>query len=144
MATEKKTTSKTASSAASKSVETPAAVEASSVDLTSVGKWSFLVGLVLAALVGMVPSTTLNPMVTEWAQYLLMVLGLVGGVLFISKAEEISFVILSVGLAVFGSSLGAIPQIGNYLSGLNGAVVFFFGFAVIGIVARNIASWFAR
>lgn len=148
MATEKATPKKTAKSskpAASKRTTTsPAVSEAASVDMAAVGKWSFLVGLTLAAVLGVLPSTQLNPVVTDWARYILMLLGLVGGVLFINKAEENSFIILSIGLALFGNSLGAIPQIGTYLSGINGALVFFLGFAVIGVVVRNIISWFTR
>lgn len=148
MATEKATPKRTAKSskpAASKSAgASPVVSDAPGVDLAAVGKWSFLIGLALAAILGVLPSTQLSPMVSDWARYLLMLLGLVGGVLFVNKAEENSFIILSIGLALFGNSLGAIPQIGNYLSGINGALVFFLGFAVIGIVARNIISWFTR
>ncbi len=46
----------------------------------------------MAAVLGVLPSTQLNPVVTDWARYILMLLGLVGGVLFINKAEENSFI----------------------------------------------------
>ncbi|MCW5876070.1 MAG: hypothetical protein KIS85_04220 [Anaerolineales bacterium] len=147
MTIQKTSSRKPSAKAATKRATTPrktAKKSEQSIDIAAVGKWSFLVGVGLAILLGIIPPGVLNSEVTQWVVYLLMLLGLVGGVLFITKSEENSFILLAVGLAFSSSALGSVPQLGNYLAGMANALSFFLGFAVIGIVARNVVGWFTR
>lgn len=117
-------------------------VDQASVDLQSAGRWVFLGGLVIAIVYGLIPPQTFDAQIGQWISYLLMVLGFVGGILFIGEGSEAKFVILTIGLAIFGSSFADIPQVGTYIQGMFNVATFYLGVASVSLVVRNIVGWF--
>lgn len=106
------------------------------------GRWAFLAGMVVAIVFGLIPNTSIDPKIQEWAGYLLMALGIIAGYLHISKDSQHNFILLAVGLAIFSNSFGSIPTAGTYIVGMLSTLGFFFGVAVIGVVIHNIVDWF--
>ncbi|MBI2543248.1 MAG: hypothetical protein HYW24_03620 [Candidatus Aenigmarchaeota archaeon] len=80
-----------------------------------IGEWAFLVGVLLAIVLGLFP-TALS--VTTVAS-VLVVLGVIVGLVNIGTRESQGFLVAAVALLVAGSAgYGAIPGIGDYLSSI--------------------------
>lgn len=118
------------------------AAKPQAVDLQSAGRWVFLGGLVIAIVYGLLPPQTFDGQVSQWISYLLMVLAFAGGILYIGEGNETKFVILTIGLAIFGSSFADIPQLGTYIQGMFNVVTYYLGIASVALVVRNVISWF--
>lgn len=113
-------------------------------DLTMAARWVFLAGLAISAIVGLVlaaPSLAVAEW-QNWVIYIIIALGLVGGYLHVSKADEHNFILLALGLAVFSDRLGYIPVAGNYLVSMFSVVTVYLAMVVIAIVVRNMVDWF--
>lgn len=108
-------------------------------------RWAFLAGLVISIIYGLIPSTAtfLTADVQKWVGYVLMVLGILAGVWHVSKADHVTFILLAIGLAVFGSSFNNVEVIGTYLGGVLSTLGFFLGIVVVGITVRYVVDWFA-
>ncbi len=118
----------------------------SSVSFLSVAaRWAFLAGLIISIIYGLIPSTAtfLTADVQTWVGYLLMVLGILAGVWYISKEDHGTFILVAIGLAVFGSSFNNVEVIGTYLGGVLSTLGFFLGVVVVGITIRYVVEWFA-
>ncbi len=102
------------------------------------GKYTFLAGIILAVVIALWPEPT------EWSFWLLIILGLVGGYARISKASESHFILLTIGLAFFGSILGDFPTLGNFFVDIFDGLTQFLGAAVVAVVVRNIVGWFRK
>lgn len=126
--------------------------ETMTMDSYTIGRWVFLVGLVLAIIIGLIPSNLIlswfpsnADLVYQIISVVLLLCGFVGGLFLISKEEESHFVILSVGIYVFYQALGNIPTVGDYLTGMFGAVTsLFLSAAIVAIFVRNVISWFVE
>ncbi len=121
----------------------------SGVDLAPAGRWIFLIGAVVALLGGLVvASPTADPNIQKWLIYVLIILGLVGGFLHITKEDEHHFILLAIGLAIFYQPFGIIPwkigdvTVGNYLTSMLQIFGLYLGVAVVAIVFRNVIDWF--
>lgn len=112
------------------------------VDLQTAGRWVFLGGLVIAIVYGLLPPQTFDATVSQWISYLLMVLAFVGAILHLGEGIETKFIILTIGLAIFGSSFGDIPQVGMYIQGMFNVVTYYLGVASVALVVRNVVGWF--
>src|SRR3990172_3320918 len=108
-------------------------------------RWAFLAGLIISIIYGLIPSTAtfLTADVQTWVGYLLMVLGILAGVWYISKEDHGTFILVAIGLAVFGSSFNNVEVIGTYLGGVLSTLGFFLGVVVVGITIRHVVEWFA-
>lgn len=73
--------------------------------MEKVGSWSFIIGFVIALLLGAIG--TRSPTIV----YTLLVLGLIVGILNISDREIVPFLVATVALVVAGSAAAAIEQI---------------------------------
>jgi hypothetical protein len=118
--------------------------KSSSADLSTAGRWIFLLGLALAAVAGLAFAAPLtgDPSWQNWVVTALVVLGLVGGYLHIGKADEHHFILLAIGLAVFADHIGYIPTVGNYLASMLSIVSIFTAAAVVALFVRNAIGWF--
>jgi hypothetical protein len=105
------------------------------IDLAVIGKYLFLAGVILSVVFGLWPNSP------QWGTYVLMAAGFIGGFLYIGKAGEHEFILGVIGLALFSSSAGAVPRLGQYLSLIFDALIFFLGFAVIAVGIRMIIGW---
>ncbi len=91
-------------------------------EMEAIGKWGFLIGIVLAIILGLF-GTSVIPM----SGLILVILGLIVGFLNITSRETTPFLVAAIALLVVASSSGlsAIPSIGMYLEGIvNGIAAF--------------------
>lgn len=102
------------------------------------GKFAFLAGIILAVVIAIWPEPT------DWSFWLLIILGLVGGYLRVSKASESHFILLAIGLSLFGGIIGDFPTLGTLFVDIFDGLNSFLGSAVIAVVVRNIIGWFRQ
>lgn len=118
--------------------------KAKGTDLAVAARWVFLAGVAISAIVGLVlavPSMAAAEW-QNWVIYVIIALGLIGGYLHVSKADEHNFILLALGLAVFSDRLGYIPSVGNYLVSIFSVITVYLAMVVIAIVVRNMVDWF--
>ncbi|MDA1330353.1 MAG: hypothetical protein O3B43_04725 [Chloroflexi bacterium] len=101
-----------------------------------IGKYSFWAGIILAIVIALWPEPA------EWAPWLLIVLGLVGGYVRVSEESESHFFIMTIALALFYNVLLDLPTLGLFLTDVFASIVTFLGAAVVAVVFRNILGWF--
>lgn len=137
MATTKRKTTKTASKRAAATSNGP--------DWGMIGRYTFLGGLGVAVVAGILfAAPTFITM--SWQApvvYLLSLLAIVGGWLFISKEAENGFFILALALHTFSNTLSFLPVVGPYIVGVLGAVAMFIVIAALTVAVRRIVSWFS-
>ncbi len=74
-----------------------------------IGKWAFIVGLVLAVLAGLF----FQP---GWALWVLAILGVIVGLLNIAAEETRGFLLASIALTLSATALNTLPVLGTALS----------------------------
>ncbi len=80
-----------------------------------IGEWAFLVGTLLAIVLGLFPQAI--PVATVTA--VLVVLGIIVGLVNVTSKESHSFLLAAVALLVAGSAgYGVLPGVGNYLGAI--------------------------
>ena len=93
-----------------------------------IGELAFIVGVLIAVVVGLFQKNLAGTNYQGWLILLLVVLGLIVGFLNISEKETTPFLVAAVALLLTGTSgttLGLIPKIGIYLAGIvEGIAVF--------------------
>ena len=98
------------------------------------GKWAFLIGVVLAVILGV-----LGPITGTWAT-VLVVIGIIVGLLNIGAKEVSSFlmsgVVLIIASALGGNLMGSLPYVGSIL----GALLVIFVPATVIVAVRNVFS----
>lgn len=104
-------------------------------DTRTAARWAFILGIVLAIVVALVPD------ISDWAVWVMLVLGLFAGYVFIDGNEEMHFLIIAVGLTFFKESLVDFPSIGDFVTALLTSLSVFFGVMVVSLVVRNIIDW---
>ncbi len=125
----------------------PSKKSSSSVSFLPVaGRWAFLAGLVISIVYGLIPSTAtfLTADIQKWVGYLLMLLGLIAGLWHMKEEGHHNFILIAIGLAVFGSSFNNVEVIGTYIGGVLSTLGFFLGIIVVGIFIRYLVAWFAE
>ena len=106
------------------------------------GQWAFIIGVLVAVLIGLF-SATLSEDVQGWLVLLLVVLGLVVGLLNVTEKETTSFLIAAAALLITGTtggSLAIIPMIGSYLQGIVMNIAVFVTPAAIVVALKAIQS----
>jgi hypothetical protein len=78
--------------------------------LAFAGKWAFIIGLVLAVIAGILFEAE------ELVFWVLAVLGVIVGLLNVSRAETQSFLLAAIGLILSATALNLIPIVGDTLS----------------------------
>lgn len=93
--------------------------------LAKIGSWAFIIGVIIALIVGIFSAGKANPVTTS----VLIVLGLIVGFLNVTGRETTPFLLAAVSLVIVssfgGTKLGAIPTIGVTLEGTLGALMTF-------------------
>jgi hypothetical protein len=77
--------------------------------LDVVGKWAFIVGLVLAVIAGLLFDAA-------WMVWVLVLLGVVVGLLNVTGAETQGFLVAAIAFTVAATALSSIPFIGDLLT----------------------------
>jgi hypothetical protein len=104
-------------------------------DRDVLARWAFIIGLVLAVIIALV--SPLN----DAFLWIMILLGLFAGYVFISEDMEHHFFLVAIGLVFFSQTLADLPSIGEPLTALLVSLSTFFGVMVIALVARNIIQW---
>ncbi len=99
--------------------------------MAQVGKWTFIVGLVIAVAGGV-------GFVQSWFGWVLAVLGLIVGFLNISDKESQAFLLAAIALIVAANAVGAIPYIGEHVTRIIANLVLFLGGAVLVVAVRSL------
>lgn len=77
---------------------------------SKLGEWAFIAGVILAILLGLFPNLD-----SEGVSVLFLMLGLIVGVVNITKKETHNFLLASIAILVVGTGgLNQIPALGNY------------------------------
>jgi len=109
-------------------------------DMKTIGRWAYLVGLVLAivaALVGIYAS---------WLGIVLMVLAVVAGILYMDTGELTNYGVRYLVLFAVAAALDAFPVIGPYVTTVAYAMVEFFGYIILTVLLvfnfNQAVAWF--
>jgi zinc transporter ZupT len=97
----------------------------------TVGKWAFIIGLVVAVLAGLFFQPT-------WAIWILAILGVIVGLLNISVEETHGFLLASIALTLSATALNTIPVIGTAFKFVLPFVVAFVAGAMIVVALKEL------
>lgn len=93
--------------------------------LAKVGSWAFIIGVVIALIVGLTANVEESPIITS----IIVVLGLIVGFLNVTGRETTPFLLAALSLVLVsefgGNSLSQVTYIGRYLGGTLTALMFF-------------------
>ena len=96
-----------------------------------IGKWAFIIGLVIAVLAGLF----FQP---GWAIWMLAILGLIVGLLNVTAEDTRSFLLASIALTLSATALNTLPIVGTALSFILPFVVAFVAGATIVIALKEL------
>jgi hypothetical protein len=99
--------------------------------LEIVGKWAFIVGLVLAVLAGLF----FQP---GWAVWVLAILGVIVGFLNVTAEDTRSFLLAAIALTLSATALNTIPIVGTAFSYVLPFVVAFVAGATIVVALKEL------
>lgn len=105
-------------------------------NLAMVGKWAFIIGLVLAVLVGFVFQA-------GWVVWVLAVLGVIVGLLNVTGEDTEKFLLAAIAFALSVTALNTVPVLGFLITNILGYVAAFVAGAVI-VVALKVLFQTAR
>ena len=97
----------------------------------SIGKWAFIIGLVVAVLAGLL----FQP---GWAIWVLAILGLIVGLLNVTAEDTRSFLLAAIALTLSATALNTLPIVGTALSFILPFVVAFVAGATIVIALKEL------
>jgi ATP synthase protein I len=93
-------------------------------NLGTVGKWAFIVGLVIAVIAGLLFQAV-------WVVWVLALLGVVVGLLNISTEETERFLLAAIAFLLSATALGVIPLIGGLIDNILAYVAAFVAGATV-------------
>lgn len=98
---------------------------------TKIGKWAFIIGLVIAILAGLF----FQP---DWAIWVLAVLGVIVGLVNITAEDTRGFLLAAIALTLSATALNAIPIVGTAFSLVLPFVVAFVAGATIVVALKEL------
>jgi hypothetical protein len=98
-------------------------------DLDLVGKWAFIVGLVLAVIAGLLFQAA-------WVVWVLVLLGVVVGLLNITGKESQGFLIAAIAFTLASTALNSIPLLGGLIASIMSYVGAFVSGAMIVVALK--------
>jgi hypothetical protein len=96
-----------------------------------VGKWAFIIGLIIAVLAGF-------GIGYAWFGWVMAVLGLIVGFLNVNKDEVQRFLLAAIGLLMSATAVAQIPWIGHYLTQILANIAVFIAAAVLVVALRTL------
>ncbi len=99
--------------------------------MAKVGKYAFIVGLVLAVLAAFALDVT-------WVMWVLAVLGLIVGFLNVTKEEVRTFLLAAIGLMLAATSVQVLPLVGDLVTRLMSNLVVFIAPAVLVVALKSL------
>jgi hypothetical protein len=97
--------------------------------LDLVGKWAFIVGLVLAVVVGYIFQA-------EWVVWVLAVLGVIVGLLNVTREDTERFLLAAIALALSVTALSTVPVLGLSITNILGYVAAFVAGAMVVVALK--------
>jgi hypothetical protein len=97
--------------------------------LETVGKWAFIIGLVLALIVGYIFQA-------EWVLWVLAILGVIVGLLNVTREDTERFLLAAIAFALSITALNTIPVLGLQITNVLGYVAAFVAGAVIVVALK--------
>ena len=97
----------------------------------NIGKWAFILGLVVAVIAGLFYQPA-------WAIWVLAILGLIVGLLNITAEDTRGFLLAAIGLTLSATALNTIPVVGTALSLVLPFVVAFVAAATIVVALKEL------
>jgi len=108
--------------------------------MTKVGSYAFIIGVILAIILGLF-GTYITTEVQTYVIYLLIILGLIVGFLNIAEKQSFDFLIAAIALlAVGGAGLELLPTIGLYLGAILTNIAVFVAPAAVIVALKAIYS----
>ena len=102
-----------------------------------VGKYSFIAGVLLALLAGLIPNLEQFP----WVAWLLVILGLLVGILNITREEQTAFLVAGLGLLMASTAVTALlPTLGTLIASILKNIIAFVAPAVLIVAVISIAN----
>jgi hypothetical protein len=95
------------------------------------GKWAFVIGLVLAVLAGLFFQPT-------WAIWVLAILGMIVGLLNVTAKDTRGFLLAAIALTLSATALNTLPVVGTALSFILPFVVAFVAAAMIVVAFKEL------
>jgi len=100
---------------------------------SKIGKWAFILGLVIAVLAGLFYQP-------NWAIWVLAILGVVVGLLNITGEETRGFLLASIALTLSATALNSLPVVGTALSLVLPFVAAFVAGAMIVVALKELLA----
>jgi hypothetical protein len=97
--------------------------------LATVGKWAFIVGLVLAGVAGLLLQAV-------WVVWVLAILGVIVGLLNVTQEETQGFLLAAIAFALSATALNTVPYVGGVVANILGYVAAFVAGAMIVVALK--------
>jgi hypothetical protein len=94
-----------------------------------VGKWAFIIGLVLAVVVGYI-------LQAQWVVWVLAVLGVIVGFLNVTREDTERFLLAAIALALSVTALSTVPVLGLSITNILGYVAAFVAGAMVVVALK--------
>jgi len=99
--------------------------------IATIGKWAFIVGLVLAIVAGIFFQV-------EWVVWVLAILGVIVGFLNVSTEDTHGFLLAAIALTLSAAALNTIPLLGTVLKNILGFVASFVAGAMVVVALKSL------
>lgn len=97
--------------------------------LATVGKWTFIIGLVLAGVAGLFLQAV-------WVVWVLAILGVIVGLLNVTQEETQGFLLAAIAFALSATALNTVPYVGGVVANILGYVAAFVAGAMIVVALK--------
>jgi hypothetical protein len=97
--------------------------------LETVGKWAFIIGLVLAVVVGYIFQA-------EWVVWVLAILGVIVGLLNVTREDTERFLLAAIAFGLSVTALNTVPGLGPHITNILGYVAAFVAGAVVVVALK--------
>lgn len=104
-------------------------------DTRDIGRWALVLGVVLALIGAFVDLAFL----TDFS--ILVILGLIGGILYLSLDDAKGFYILGLAVVAFGGALGEFFGLGVYVADWMTGAAAVIGAAAVALIVRTFVKW---
>ena len=96
--------------------------------MDKVGRWAFIVGLVLCVLAAFLSFS--------WFSFVLVILGLIVGFLNVTSKEAQGFLIAAIALTISASAVQSLPLVGELVTNIMAGVVVFVSPAILVVAVK--------
>jgi hypothetical protein len=97
--------------------------------LATVGKWAFIIGLVIAGGAGLLLQAV-------WVVWVLAILGVIVGLLNVTQEETQGFLLAAIAFALSATALNTVPYVGGVVANILGYVAAFVAGAMIVVALK--------